>query len=409
MSTRDVAEQAALLCAGIIGLVSGAPPAGAAVAIPLVTLLAMGRDLRGRGVDRGFRTASAAALNALSASPDFTPPDLDRARGLLEGLSPEPRLRPGDLHAAAAEGADGFGRALAEHVMQAIPFEPDDAGAREAIRLAVEAGLAACRRDPNYRDGLTQALVIEVARAQGVALEVAERTDRGIQQILAKLEAGAGLTRDELDDLAQDFGMSEPETLSPRELRGLLFEKAEDYRRLLTQVRALEEQDERIASLKLAAEQAVLELRLEDARRLIREAGAIQRAERTLPILKEQAALAETEAQIALLGGDVDEAYHVLTSSAASFGPFDRKEMLRRHWTAWQSLHQHGVRYGGGGLLRAIDLMRQVIANLNEREKGYDRAIMLSALGLSLRNQGERATGREALERLAEAADAQVL
>ena len=406
MSKSDVAEQVALLCAGTIGLITGAPPAGVDVAVPLVKLFGIGRGLRQRGIDRNFRTASAAAMQALNASRDFTAADLDRAEGLLEGLSPEPRLRSGDLHAAAAEGADGFGRALTEHVTRAIPFEADDTGAREVIRLAVGAGLAACNRDPNYREELTQALVIEVAREQGVMIEAVKSIDRRTQRIETKLDNISELARDALEGLALRFGMSAPETMSPGELRGFLFEKAKDYKRLLTQVQALEERHERIAGLKRAAEQAVLELRLDDARRLIREAGAIHGVERTLPILKEQAALAEAEAQIALLGGDADEAYRILTSSAASFGPFDRKEALRRYHRAWQTLHEHGVRYRGTGLLRAIDLVRQVIADLDEHEERRDQAFMRGALGLSLRNLGERTMGAEAIGRLVEAADA---
>lgn len=406
MSARDVAEQVALLCTGTIGLITGTPPPAMGVVVPLVKLFRIGHDLRQRGVDRTFRTASAAAAETLSASHDFTPADLDRAKGLLEGLSLKTTLHPGDLHTAAAMGVDGFDRALAEHVIRVIPFEADDTGAREVIRLAVEAGFAACNRDPDYREGLTQALVIEVARAQGVALKTIQQNDRTNQRIEATLDDISELTRDALEGLALRFGMAEPETMSPGELRGFLFEKAKDYKRLLVQVQALEDQDERITSLKFAAEQAVIEFRLDDARKLIREARAIQRAERTLPVLKEQAALAEAEAQIALLEGDTDEACRILTSSAASFGQFDREEMLRRYQQTWETLHEHGERYGGAGLLRAIEIMRQVIPGLNEQKEKRACACMQGSLGLSLRSQGARTTGREAVALLAEAAEA---
>lgn len=108
---------------------------------------------------------------------------------------------------------------------------------------------------------------------------------------------------------------------------------------------ALQDREGRIANLKAAAEEAVRTLRLDEAKQLIRDAIAVPRSERTLQALHDDAALVETEAEIALLEGDADEAHRLLAAAADSFAPFDRIEAVKRRRHYLPKLYRHGRRY----------------------------------------------------------------
>ena len=79
----------------------------------------------------------------------------------------------------------------------------------------------------------------------------------GIADVSAKLDDIAGQSRETLEALALRFGEPEPEAMPLDVLKAFLIEKAKDYRRLETQVRALGDREGRIANLKAAAEDAV--------------------------------------------------------------------------------------------------------------------------------------------------------
>ncbi len=171
-------------------------------------------------------------------------------------------------------------------------------------------------------------------------------------------------------------------------------------------MRAVADRDGRIANLKVAAEDAVRELRLDEAKALIRDAIEVQRTERTLQALGDDAALVETEAEIALLENDADEAYRLLSGAAEAFGSIDANEAFRRRRDYLQRLWGHGGRFGGSGILRAIDLARSNVGALNEHEESRAWAVAQDELGMCLASATSLTKGEVRMQLLEEAAGA---
>jgi tetratricopeptide (TPR) repeat protein len=256
-------------------------------------------------------------------------------------------------------------------------------GAPEIVAAGMDAGAVAEAMlgkltDPEHRSGpmvaLFRALTVPVLERlladKAFAADLTPAFMRGvlggIADVSAKLDDIAGQSRDTLEALALRFGEPEPERLAFADLKGFLIEKAKDYRRLLAQVRQIEDREGRIGNLKAAAEAAIEDLRLDEAKTLIRDAIAMQRAERTLPALREDAALVETEAGIALLENDADEAFRLLSGCADSFEPFDPDEAGGRRNGYAERLHDHGLRYGGDGLVYAERLSERILDDVPE-------------------------------------------
>ncbi len=178
----------------------------------------------------------------------------------------------------------------------------------------------------------------------------------GIADVSAKLDDIAGQSRETLEALALRFGEPEPEAMPLDALKAFLIEKAKDYRKLEAQVRALGDREGRIANLKAAAEEAVRALRLDEAKALIRDAIAVQRSERTLQALREDAALVETEAGIALLGERRRRGLPAAVGGGGSVrGLRPERAFRRRRELPAAALREHGLRYGGAGLARAVE------------------------------------------------------
>lgn len=74
--------------------------------------------------------------------------------------------------------------------------------------------------------------------------------------------------------------------------------------------------------------------------------------------LEEAAKTAELRANNALLRGKVEQAYHIYCAAAESFAAIDVVEVFRRRNNYTLRLALHGLRYGGDGLINAIDILK---------------------------------------------------
>ena len=323
----------------------------------------------------------------------------------FEEVVPLITIRQSDV-AASHLDADAIARAVLRKAAEARPGlyagdprDPDAGLAREFLLTVVRHGYARLLAEPVFMERLAPDLWRELFGRVG-------RVEEKIDEFDAKLNDIRAQPRDTLEAIALRFGMIDPEDSSLNTLRGFIFEKAKDYRRIKAQVAALEDREGRIANLKAAAEDAVRTLRLDEARRLIRDAITVQRSQRTLVTLREDAALVEAEAGIALLGGETEEAFRLLASAADSFTPFDRAEATERRSAYAELLYEQGMRFGGEGLRLSESLVRQALDGTPQDAVPRLRIDALYKLALILRRQGERMVGETGTRLLADAGKA---
>jgi transcriptional regulator with XRE-family HTH domain len=220
--------------------------------------------------------------------------------------------------------------------------------------------------------------------------------DRG--SVEAALSDTSLLNRSELERLADRFGIEAPEAQPDAALAQLLSLKAEEYRALKAEVEAIGETYQRLSNLKAAARDAIARGNLEEVEDLL---GRVQEVE-----LEEAAKTAELRAQNALLRGNVEQAYRLLSAAADSFAAVDEVEPCRRRNDYRETLYRHGLRFGGNGLQKAVDIIRPAIAAL---ESGLDNFLWASYtqnLGIELETQGTRTAGEAGAALLAEAVEA---
>lgn len=124
------------------------------------------------------------------------------------------------------------------------------------------------------------------------------------------------LDRDQMELLASRFEIETPHTLSDAAIRDLLTKKAEEYRALKAEVDVIDDSLKRLSNLKAAAQEAVARVDLEEVEKLL---ALVQATE-----LEEAAKTAELRANNALLRGKVEQAFHLLRSTADGFQGLSR-------------------------------------------------------------------------------------
>ncbi|PJN95997.1 hypothetical protein CNY89_05165 [Amaricoccus sp. HAR-UPW-R2A-40] len=314
---------------------------------------------------------------------------------MVEAGLPDPaRIMADRMDAAAVTEGMLAGLTEREHrdpAMQAL--------FRALTRPALERLLA----DKAFAADLTPAFMRAVLESLAETQRLLEEMRRNYGTLSAALEDRRHLSRTRLEAMALRFGEPEPEELSDADLETFLTGKAKDLRAAQARLGALCDQGGRIANLKAAAEAAMADLRLDEARDMIRAALSVQRSERTLRVLREDAGLVGVEAQIALLGNDADEAARLLECVARSFAPFDWQEAFDLRHNAVATLYKHGLRYGGSGLARAVELGRSNIVIAEESQSLICFGVAQTCLGLVLAAHGERFGGAEGAALLGEA------
>lgn len=313
-----------------------------------------------------------------------------------EGLSD-----PAEIMAERMDAA-----AITEAMLARLTEPEHRAPEMQALFLALtQPTLERLLADKSFAAALNPAFMRAMLESQAKTERLLEEMRRDYGTLADALEGRGQLSRKRLEAIALRFGELEPEGLSEADLETFLASKAKDLRAAEAQLRALSDQGGRIANLKAAAEAAMTDLRLDAARDLIRTALSVHRSERTLRALREDADLVDVEAQILLLGNDADGAARLLDNAAGSFALFDPEEAVARRSGAQVKLYEHGLRYGGLGLARAIDLGRANVVAIDEAQNPVALAKAQNNLGAALRAEGERQGGLEGAALLGEAAD----
>lgn len=178
------------------------------------------------------------------------------------------------------------------------------------------------------------------------------------------------------------------------------------YRALQEQVAAIAIVDNRIASLKADAEQALHDGDLDTARRLYGEAAAAARERLTEPV-RAMAQLLEAEAGAHLLALDWEAADKAWGDATAMLIPFDLAAGETITWKAASALQIHGERFARGGALRAsIDRWRSLAEAAAARDEAARAADFQNNLGNVLTLLGEHTGGKAGLALLADAVTA---
>lgn len=179
-----------------------------------------------------------------------------------------------------------------------------------------------------------------------------------------------------------------------------------DYRALQRQLAAIPVSDNRVTSLKVAAEAALAEGDLDKARAAYREAAEAARDKAAEPV-RTAAELKSAEAGAHLLALDWQAADTAWTEAVEMLAPFDRDSANVLTETAAELLNKHGDLYARAGALTAgSNRLRSLTALAEARGDPREAARLRNNLGRALTTQGERTSGPTGLRLLDEAVTA---
>jgi len=233
--------------------------------------------------------------------------------------------------------------------------------------------------------------------AQEVTEELATlRHERGtLQNALDNL---GQLTRAYLIALATQFELPDAYTLPDPALRSFLTKKAEEYRAYRIQIDALDERIAGLGNLKAAAQDAAERLDFDQVEALL---SRVHEVETDIA-----AKTAEARAANALLRGQVDQAYRLLSAAADSFAGIDPVEPARRRNGYQDRLYSHGLRYSGPSLALSARMTQDALADLPQATEPTLWASLQNNLACALQDQGSRTGGAAGAALLGQAVDA---
>ncbi|MCA3515332.1 MAG: helix-turn-helix transcriptional regulator [Rhodobacter sp.] len=233
--------------------------------------------------------------------------------------------------------------------------------------------------------------------AQEVTDELATlRQERGtLQNALDNLDQ---LTRAYLIALATQFELPDAYTLPDPALRSFLTKKAEEYRTYRVQIDALDERIAGLGNLKAAAQDAAERLDFDEVEALLSRVHEVEAGI--------AAKTAEARAANALLRGQADQAYRLLSAAADSFAGIDPLEPARRRSGYQDRLYAHGLRYGGPGLALSARMTQDALADLPQATDPVLWASLQNNLANALQNQGSRTGGAAGASLLRQAVEA---
>ena len=209
------------------------------------------------------------------------------------------------------------------------------------------------------------------------------------------------MSRAQLESLGRRFGIDEAETLSDANLVALLESKAEDLKRLSDEIEALRGLSDRIDNIIAAARAAAESRDLEEAEHLVASAKE-SLSEQMIEPLERNWRLATTQADIALVRGDTQQAYDLISDAADAFAAVDPVEPARRRIYDAR-LEEHALRYGGDGFLLTMAMIREALDHISEEDQPNLFGHAQNNLGNALSQQGERTGGAEGAKLQAEA------
>jgi tetratricopeptide (TPR) repeat protein len=220
----------------------------------------------------------------------------------------------------------------------------------------------------------------------------------------ALIRATAG-PRGLLEILVRRFKLADPE--APLEELGEFLESwTAVWERRNAWLANLETVEPRVADARRAVEAAVETGDLDGADTALASAEAQLPEPGSLVEARRRAGLRRARADLLLLSGDADEAAAHFEAAAGFLLPFAPLEAASLRDAACGNLAGEGLRLGGTGVLRAIELGRRNEAIWTRAAHPEDWAMLQNKLGLALTELAERTDGPAASGLLAEAAAA---
>lgn len=273
------------------------------------------------------------------------------------------------------------GWSLAKLAFIAFKLRPDQTGKDQSAQVQrLEAGKAA---EPHAGTIKAFCDALGITGEEVAALRRPAVPDPHALAII--MENMGKATRSELYSLARAFGQDAPEDLPDAYLHNFLTKKAEEYRNYRVQVDALDDRISGLGNLKAAAQDAAGRLDFDEVEALL---SRVHEVETDIA-----AKTAETRAANALLRGQVEQAFRLLSAAADSFGGIDPLEPARRRSRYEDRLYAHGLRYGGPGLALSARMIRDALANLAQTTDPGLWASLHNSLAIALRTQGSRTEG----------------
>ncbi|MEO9896093.1 MAG: helix-turn-helix transcriptional regulator [Paracoccaceae bacterium] len=218
---------------------------------------------------------------------------------------------------------------------------------------------------------------------------------RQARSIAGQIDNVPTLSRRELEDLSNRFGIENPYDKGDDELRSLIADKADDLRSMRRQIASLDDRHAAIAELKEKAQAAADAGQLEEVDAIL---GAADFAETQI-----NAQTKITRAHNALLRNRVEQAYDILSAVADSFGSVDATAPAKIRLQLEGILYQHGLRYGGSGMKFSEQMIRKALDAIPRDSSSELWAAGQNSLAITLKNQGIRTEGPKGADLLEQA------
>ncbi|MCB6177573.1 tetratricopeptide repeat protein [Rhodobacter sp. Har01] len=330
--------------------------------------------------------AITAELDAALEIPQFHMP----ARG--------PALLPQMLEAALPAPADILGRNLDTDAVLGLMLDKlTDSEHRQSEMVAafcnwVRPSLSRLLADRTFVQTLAPLIARETLSRLAELADALVGLSQTYGTLARSLDDLRHLHRSQLEVLALRFGLAPAPGADPRQLVGLLEQKAEDLRVLSADSAAMRGLSDRLDNILAAVEADIAALRFADAKEKLEAAREVQ-AETLRKPLEINAALMERQAQIALLEGQADQAFTLFSAAADSFAALDPVQVARRRRTYAVRLSDHGTRYGGPALPLAIRLLDRLLEDLPRDASPWDWAAAQNSLAIVCGTLGERTEG----------------
>lgn len=244
-------------------------------------------------------------------------------------------------------------------------------------------------------DGITITLDRVDANTAETKADVKEALNRigNVESFLANLEGQSTADLRIVAAAFEEYALHEKPALIK-----FLTQKAEEYRRYRAQIDGLDERVAAIANLKDAAQDAAARLDFDEVETLLSRVDEVETEIAT--------EIKEARATNALLRNRPEKAFQILSAAADSFASIDPLEPANRRLTYAIQLYDHGLRYGGPGLILTVQMNKDALSHLDISTAPDLWASAQNNLALALKGQGKRTGGAAGTELLAEAVTA---
>lgn len=393
---KDIVRHGAAFCIGVAAFAFGVPGAGLAMTLSgsAVTSVSFARFWNGRQELKQVERAQADCRDGYLdlARQDGGRADIDAMDSFLNGAMSAVEITREEMEELVHGGR--FARGATDLLMVRMGVEASghpELGKRYARDL-IETGLQQAMRREAFLRTLQLEAVFSIQR------EVAGLRDK-VDGLDAKIRND--VPRSLLESLVQRFEHDNPDAPVP-ELEAFLKDKAKEWQALKARLAALEAGDARLANVRAEAEAAIERADFDTARARLDEAAEIG-TDAAVEALRKVAEIHALKAETWLFQGDADAAAECFETGAMLFTGVDRMREAEARQAACYRLYEHGKRFGGTGLLRAVDACRRNDAVWTREAHASRWAGTRNNLALVLEAQAARVNGKARTAMLAEA------